>query len=350
MQRKINQLSLRSAFVNLYNASGNDFIERLRDLSITGICATLVVQDQMTLGAMMTISYICGRLAVPFNNIVSMAATIQDANISYERLDEILSNQSQQPSTLLPNKNKGIDIQLRSVSFKYAGSTSPYALRDVSIHIPQGKTTALVGESGCGKTTLIKLLLGFYPPTNGAIYINNLSITNINTDDWLSRCGVVMQKGYIFSDSILHNIALSDEAPDLERVREAARMACIDEYFSSLPMGYNTRIGNCGIELSGGQQQRLLIARAIYKRPGFLVLDEATSSLDAHNESEIMHNLTSFNQGRTVVIAAHRLSTIMNADNIVLLDKGKVVEQGTHCELIARKGAYYQLVQKQMSG
>lgn len=348
VQRKINQLSLRSAFVNLYNASGNDFIERLRDLSITGICATLVVQDQMTLGAMMTISYICGRLAVPFNNIVSMAATIQDANISYERLDEILSNQSQQPSTLLPNKNKGIDIQLCSVSFKYAGSTSPYALRDVSIHIPQGKTTALVGESGCGKTTLIKLLLGFYPPTNGAIYINNLSITNINTDDWLSRCGVVMQKGYIFSDSILHNIALSDEAPDLERVREAARMACIDEYFSSLPMGYNTRIGNCGIELSGGQQQRLLIARAIYKRPGFLVLDEATSSLDAHNESEIMHNLTSFNQGRTVVIAAHRLSTIMNADNIVLLDKGKVVEQGTHCELIARKGAYYQLVQKQM--
>lgn len=349
VQNKINKLSLLSAFVNLYNASGNDFIERLRDLSITGICATLVIQGQMTLGAMMTVSYICGRLAVPFNNMVSMATTIQDANISYERLDEVLSNHSQQPATLLPNKTQGIDIHVNSVSFKYAGSASPYALDKVNIHIPPGKTTALVGESGCGKTTLIKLLLGFYPPTEGIININNLSITNLNSDDWLSHCGVVMQKGYIFSDTILHNIALSDSSPSLERVKEAARMACIDDYFSSLPMGYNTKIGNCGIELSGGQQQRLLIARAIYKNPDFLILDEATSSLDAHNEAEIMHNLTTFNKGRTVVIAAHRLSTIKNADNIILLNKGQVVEQGTHAELIAMKGAYYQLIQNQMS-
>lgn len=350
-QSKLNTMSIKSAFTDIYISSGNTFVGRMRDIFITGICATLVIKGHMTMGAMMTISYICGRLSSPFQDLVNMISTIQDASMSYERLDEVLNDEF--TSTTLTHSNKEllspiVDIVLDNVSFKYPGSQSPYVLKNISLHIQSGETIALVGESGCGKTTLLKLLLGFYPSTKGCIYINGKDLTKIEVDKWLKRCGVVMQNGYIFSGSILENIAISDEKPNIKQVKQAAQIACIDQFFESLPMGYHTKIGSNGMELSGGQKQRLLIARAIYKQPMVLVLDEATSSLDAKNERQIVENLSAYNQGRTVIIAAHRLSTIMNANKIAFFDKGELKEFGTHDELIAHKGLYYQLICAQM--
>lgn len=348
-QTRLNDLSLRAAFVNLYISCGNTFADRVKDILITGICASLVVKGQMSMGAMMTVSYLCGRLSSPFNELVDMARTVQDAEMSYERLDEVLNEKTALPKGCLKEPaNVPMDIYLENVSFKYPGSRSPMVLDHVSLHIPQGTTIALVGESGCGKTSLMKLLMGFYPPTEGRILVNGTPLADVPTDEWLTHCGAVMQNGYIFSGSILENIALADPEPDHHRAQEAASMACMDEFFSMLPMGYHTKIGDNGLELSGGQKQRLLIARAVYKRPSVLFLDEATSSLDAINEKRIVHHLSSFCQGRTVIIAAHRLSTIRHADLIAFFKKGKLIEMGTHDELINKKGKYYNLVCSQM--
>lgn len=347
---KLNFLSVKAAFINLYISCGNTFFDRMKDILITGFCAMLVVRGQMTIGVMMTISYICGRLNGPFNDIINMASAIQDANMSYERLDEILNEPITLPhSTAINAHNNGIDLRIDHLSFKYPGSSSPFILKDVSLYIPSGSIIALVGESGCGKTSLIKLLLGFYPATRGGIYVNNKSLNDIPTDDWLTCCGSVQQNGYIFSGSILENIALSTDNININQAKEAARIACIDDFFSNLAMGYHTKIGNNGLELSGGQRQRLLIARAVYKRPKFLFLDEATSSLDANNERKIVENLSAFSQGRTVIIAAHRLSTIQHAHQIAFFEHGTLKELGTHTELIARKGSYYKLVCNQMN-
>lgn len=347
---KLNFLSVKAAFINLYISCGNTFFDRMKDILITGFCAMLVVRGQMTIGVMMTISYICGRLNGPFNDIINMASAIQDANMSYERLDEILNEPITLPhSTAINAHNNGIDLRIDHLSFKYPGSSSPFILKDVSLYIPSGSIIALVGESGCGKTSLIKLLLGFYPATRGGIYVNNKSLNDIPTDDWLTCCGSVQQNGYIFSGSILENIALSTDNINISQAKEAARIACIDDFFSNLAMGYHTKIGNNGLELSGGQRQRLLIARAVYKRPKFLFLDEATSSLDANNERKIVENLSAFSQGRTVIIAAHRLSTIQHAHQIAFFKHGTLKELGTHTELIARKGSYYKLVCNQMN-
>ena len=240
------------------------------------------------------------------------------------------------------------DLVLKDVSFKYPGSNSPYVLQKLNFKIEKGKTTALVGASGCGKTTLIKLLVGMFEPAQGQILIGETPLGDIDEAAWLEKIGVVLQTGTIFSGTILENIALADETPDLAKAEEAARLACLDEFISAQPMGYNTKIGVAGIEVSGGQKQRLLIARAIYKDPEMVILDEATSSLDAINEAAIVGNLTSFFKNRTVVISAHRLSTVRNADNIVFLDRGRIMEQGNHQELLAEKGHYYTLVRNQL--
>lgn len=348
IQEKINRLSIKAAILGLYIRGGNTLIYRLKDILITGLCATFVVKGQMTLGIMMTINYIAGRLSVPFSNIVNSISNIQDASMSYERIQDI----NTQPTDILEDdreitSNVG-DIILKDISFKYPGSFSPFIFSHLNVSIPQGKTTAIVGESGCGKTTLLKLLLGFYKPQSGGVYIGASNIQEIGEKQWLSKCSAVMQDGYIFTGPIIDNIALADKEPDIERVRNASQIACIDEFINKLPMGYYTKIGVTGLELSGGQKQRLFIARAIYKQADFIFLDEATSSLDANNERTIVQNLKKIGKKRTVVIAAHRLSTIRHADKIIYMDSGIVREQGTHEELIALKGYYYQLVRNQM--
>lgn len=349
IQNKINSLSIKSALLEISIDSGNTLISRIRDLSITGICATLVIQDQMTFGTMMTISYIVGQLTRPISNIMNSITSIQDASISYERLDEII-NQEEVISTP-HNENFKIpkqDITLKNVSFKYPGSFSPYVIKDLSTSIPYNKVTAIVGASGSGKTTLIKLMLGFYAPQYGEISIGFKNIADINNDLWLKHCGVVMQSGYIFSGTVLENITLSDLTPNIKKAKEAAAIACIDSFIENLPMGYNTKLGINGIELSGGQKQRLHIARAVYKNPSLLFLDEATSSLDANNESNIINNLITYYKNKTVVISAHRLSTVKNADKIIYIENGNIIEEGTHNELLALKGRYYTLVRNQL--
>lgn len=346
-QKEINRLSIRSAMLNLYINSGTSFIANIKDVAITGICATFVVRGNMTIGEMMTVSYIAGRLSTPFASIVNAVQTVQDASMSYERIDEIM-NRKEEDNNKEALTHTDAPIIFENVSFKYPGSYSPFVINDVSFVVPNGKTTAIVGKSGCGKTTLVKLMLAFYKPQKGKIALADIDVNNINSDKWLEECGVVMQNGYIFSGTILNNIALADKEPNKEKVREAARIACIDDFFSSLPMGYATKLGVAGLELSGGQKQRLFIARAIYKNPQFLFLDEATSSLDAGSEAAIVKNLEHYNVGRTVVVVAHRLSTVRNADNIIFMEKGKILEQGTHEELIAKHAAYYNLVKEQL--
>lgn len=345
-QKKINSLSIRSAMLNILIGSGTTFFIRLRDIAITGICATLVIQDHMTIGIMMTISYIVGRLSNPFSTIINSINTVQDASMSYERLSEILEKEHEKEPDGNPDKSS---IELRNVWFKYPGSHSPFVIKGVDAVIPEGKVTAIVGNSGSGKTTLIKLMLGFYKPQEGVLLGGGIDLNYVSANRWLGKCGVVMQSGYIFSDTVLNNIALSDSAPDEKRAAEAAKMACIDEFIATLPMGYHTLLGEKGVELSGGQKQRMLIARAVYKDPEILFLDEATSSLDANNEKSIVENLRYFRQGRTVIIAAHRLSTVKDADNILYIEDGQVVESGTHEDLIAIKGKYHELVKNQLS-
>jgi ATP-binding cassette subfamily B protein len=346
VQEKINALTIKSTYLRITMNSGVSFLTRLRDIIITGLSATLVIKGSITFGMMITISYVVGRLSSPFSTLISSFTAIQDASMSYERLKEILFNNT--PVGSDESLPEDADIVLKNVSFKYAGSLSPFVIDNVDLVIPNGKTTALVGASGCGKTTLIKLLIGFYDPQIGEIQVGNRSLKNLNKDKWLSGCGVVMQSGYIFSGSVAANIALCDEKPDMERVEYAASMAALSDFIKTMPMGYSTRIGVNGIDLSGGQKQRLLIARAIYKNPKLLILDEATSSLDANNERIITENIDRIRNNKTVIIAAHRLSTVKNADKIVYMEKGKIVEQGTHEELIALKGSYYTLVKNQL--
>lgn len=347
---RINKLRIESIYLNYYMSNGSNFIDRLKTIVLTGLCALYVIQDQITLGGMMMISYVLGQLSGPVGELIKFSRTVQDANLSNKRLADIYERPDEnQPSMLSLNYRsfaKGISFD--DVSFRYAGSQSKYVLRHISIEISLGKTIAIVGASGSGKTTLIKLLLGFYYPTEGNVYIDGENIRNLNLESWRARCGVVMQEGFIFSGSVADNIALSDEYPLLERLKYAARVAQIDDRIESLPMGYNTPLGETGIELSGGEKQRIHIARAVYRNPDFLVFDEATSSLDANNEQKITDNLEEFGKDKTVVIVAHRLSTVKRADHIIVLEKGEIVEQGNHDVLTAKKGHYYRLVKNQL--
>jgi ATP-binding cassette subfamily B protein len=318
---------------------------------MTGGCAYLVINNQMTIGAMMTISYILGQLSGSVSQIVQFMKSFQDSKLAYDRLEEILAvkEENEEKTVVYPESQKfGKGFVLDNVSFKYDGSFNPFVLNDIRLQIPIHKVTAVVGASGSGKTTLLKQLLAFYYPQKGDIYLDGVQMSKIDTVSWHKKCGVVMQDGYIFSDTIARNIALSDEKPDMEQLIKASQIACINEFINQLPLKYNTKIGKSGVDLSGGQKQRILIARAVYKNPDFIFLDEATSTLDATNERQIMDNLNEFYHGKTVVIIAHRLSTVRNADNIIVLDKGYLAEEGTHHELVEKRGIYFNLVKNQL--
>ncbi|MDE6842046.1 MAG: peptidase domain-containing ABC transporter [Muribaculaceae bacterium] len=344
-QKQLNNIRIRSSLLELWNNGGNSVISRLRDLLITGICATMVVQEYMSIGEMMTVNYITGSLNGPFSRFISVISGVQDASLAYERLEEVIEPEDT-PIGCKDFSDRGVIFE--HVWFRYPGVSSPFILKDFSLRIKHGQMVAVVGESGCGKSTLLRLILGFYIPQRGRILLGGVNVSQIDHDQWLSGCGVVLQSGKIFSDTVLANIAMCDELPDMERVREAIYIAGLESYVSSLPMGLATRIGTTGIDMSGGQSQRLMIARAVYRHPNLLVLDEATSSLDAVNEAAIVRRLREFNRHRTVVVAAHRLSTVQNADLIIHMADGQICEMGTHTELVEAHGAYYELVRNQL--
>ena len=343
-------VQMKSLKLQQTQEAGSIFINEVKNIIITVVAATAVIHGQMTLGMMLAVQYIIGQLNSPVEQLMNFFYSLQDVKISLERINEIHQmddeNGKEGLLTSIEDKNEGIDI--KNIMFKY----DPHALRktidDVSIHIPQGKVTAIVGASGSGKTTLIRLILGYYPVLEGKINIGNTDINKLNKKWWRRQCGVVMQDGVIFSESIARNIAVDDGDIDKERLLKAAEIACIKDYVMALPLKFNTKIGRDGVGLSQGQKQRILIARAVYKNPDYIFLDEATNSLDANNERSIVENLDKFYKGKTVVIVAHRLSTVKNADQIVVIDHGKVVEEGNHESLTAKRGAYYNLVKNQL--
>ena len=343
-------VQMKSLKLQQTQEAGSIFINEVKNIIITVVAATAVIHGQMTLGMMLAVQYIIGQLNSPVEQLMNFFYSLQDVKISLERINEIHQmddeNGKEGLQTSIEDKIEGIDI--KNIMFKY----DPHALRktidDVSIHIPQGKVTAIVGASGSGKTTLIRLMLGYYPVLEGQINIGNTDINKLNKKWWRRQCGVVMQEGVIFSESIARNIAVDDGDIDKERLLKAAEIACIKDYVMALPLKFNTKIGRDGVGLSQGQKQRILIARAVYKNPDYIFLDEATNSLDANNERSIVENLDKFYKGKTVVIVAHRLSTVKNADQIVVIDHGKVVEVGNHESLTAKRGAYYNLVKNQL--
>ena len=329
--------------------AGSIFINEVKNIIITVLAATAVIGGQMTLGAMLAVQYIIGQLNSPVAQFMSFIYSLQDVRISLERINEIHEGRNEEPdSGLATDFREGRSIEIDSIDFKYDPHALKKTIEGVSFHIPEGKVTAIVGASGSGKTTLIKLMLGYYPVMSGSISIAGRDINEHSLRWWRRQCGVVMQDGVIFSESIARNIAVDDGEVDTERLESAAKIACIHDYVMSLPLRYDTKIGKDGVGLSQGQRQRILIARAVYRDPAFIFLDEATNSLDAKNEREIVENLDKFYKGRTVVVVAHRLSTVKNADQIIVLDGGKVVETGDHTSLIAAKGAYYNLVKNQL--
>lgn len=348
MQKGMNKITLQSLYLNFYQLIGSSFVTRLRDIIITGLCAYFVISGQMTLGVMMTISYILGQLSSPISQLTQFAQTFQDASNSLERLEDIQRRENEDDSEKIDIHSIKEGYFFDHISFKYIENATSFVIKDLSLQIPEGKITAIVGVSGSGKTTLVKLLLSFYYPQQGNVLLDGVPLFQINSSSLRKMCGVVMQDGYIFSSTIAENIALFEDTPNMELVKQAAKLACINSFIEELPMKYETKIGRAGIELSGGQKQRILIARAVYKNPQIIILDEATSSLDANNEKEILDNLNLFFKGKTVVVIAHRLSTVKNADKIVVIDKGRIVEEGTHRNLSAANGMYYNLVKNQL--
>lgn len=328
---------------------GNVFINEIRNITITVVAAISVIHQEMTLGMMLATQYIIGQLNSPIEQLVKLIQDYQDAKISLDRINEIHNrneeNDDSREITVWPDSG---EIRLSNLTFQYEGPRSPKVIDNINLMIPEGKTTAIVGASGSGKTTLIKLLLQYYEPVEGNIQVGNMALSDINTISWRNHCGVVMQDGYIFSDSIARNIAVTDEVIDRKRLIYAVETANIKNFIENLPLKYDTIIGSEGQNLSQGQKQRILIARAVYKNPKFLFFDEATNALDANNEKVIIENLIPFYKDKTVVIVAHRLSTVKSADHIVVLENGKISEQGNHESLIREKGKYYELVKNQL--
>lgn len=349
VQARLFKVATKNLALEQTQSVGSNFINELKNMFITILSAKLVIDGQITLGMMMAISYIVGQLNGPITQLINFMRDIQDAQISLDRLGEIHNMEDEEkPSdekvTTIP---ENASIKLNNISFRYTGGLEP-VLKDLSLEIPANKTTAIVGVSGSGKTTLMKLLLGFYQVDQGDIMINNFSLKNVSQKEWRRNCGVVMQEGYIFNDSIAKNIAVGEDYVDKEKLAHAIDVANIGDYIEGLPLGYNTKIGSEGNGLSTGQKQRLLIARSVYKNPKFLFFDEATSALDANNEKVIMGKLNEFFADKTAVVIAHRLSTVKNAHQIVVLEKGKIIEKGSHEELIKLKGSYYHLVKNQL--
>lgn len=350
IQAKLFKVSVKGLTLSQNQQAGSTLIEQVKNIFISFFAAKAVVNGNMTLGMMVAIQYIIGQLNGPINEFISFIQAGQDAKISLERLGEIHNKKDEEEPEIQKNYELPLynDITIKNLSFHYEGPNSPRVLNNINLTIPDKKITAIVGVSGSGKTTLLKLLLGFYPPNNGVIEIGGIDLRQFNMEMWRSHCGTVMQDGFIFSDTIANNIAIGDDYHDKERLFNAVKTANIVDYIESLPLRYNTKIGQEGTGLSQGQKQRILIARAVYKNPEFLFFDEATNSLDANNEKVIMDNLNEFFKGRTVLTVAHRLSTVKNADQIIVLDNGEIAEIGIHKELTAKKGAYYNLVKNQL--
>jgi len=350
LQATLFKLKVKGLSLIQYQSAGATFINETTNILITITAATAVLKSDMTLGMMLAVQFIIGQLNVPLSQIIGFFRMSQDAKMSLDRLSEVHDLDEEEPDSglkvrKLPEKK---DIYINNLSYQYEGPRSPYALKDVDLYIEENKVTAIVGTSGSGKTTLLKMLLGFYQPVNGEILIGDTRLSNLSLRIWREKVGAVMQDGFLFSDTIAYNIAPGTEEIDEERLVQAADIANIRIFVESLPLGYNTKIGANGHGLSEGQKQRLLIARVIYKNPDIILFDEATNSLDANNEKVIVENLASFFEGKTVVIVAHRLSTVRNADKIVVLDSGRIIETGPHESLIANKGAYYNLVKNQL--
>ncbi len=344
-------VQMKSMKLQQSQEAGSIFINEVKNIIITVLAATAVINGQMTLGSMLAVQYIIGQLNSPVEQLMAFIYSLQDVKISLERINEIHQGKDEeadrgQLSAFDAGARKSIAIE--NLSFRYDRFSPGLTIDNISLDIPAGRTTAIVGASGSGKTTLIKLLLGYYRPESGRISVAGRNLDNYSLRWWRRQCGTVMQDGVIFSESIARNIAVDDGDIDCTRLESAARLACIHDYIESLPLRYNTRIGRDGMGLSQGQKQRILIARAVYRNPDFIFLDEATNALDAGNERAIVENLDEFYRGRTVVVVAHRLSTVRNASRIVVLDGGRIAEQGTHYELIARRGVYFNLVKNQL--
>ncbi|MCX8480555.1 MAG: ATP-binding cassette domain-containing protein, partial [Sediminibacterium sp.] len=331
-----------------YQMIGANFMSQLKEIIAIAFCAYLIINNQMTIGTLLSISYILGQLNGPILNFVHNIRDVQDANIAQKRINDVYTEENENNSYKIKLNDEINVIKIDSISFKYPGSFNSFVLNNISFNIPKKSITAIVGTSGSGKTTLLKLLLCYYKISVGNIFLNDYFLNEIDADDWRNKCGIVLQDGNIFAGTIAHNIAIADENVDNEKLIFATKLACLHEFIDTLPMGYNTKVGNVGIQLSGGQKQRLLIARAIYKNPQFIFLDEATSSLDANNEKQIMENLNSFFTNKTVIVVAHRLSTVKNAHQIIVLEKGRIVEVGNHEQLIINKNYYYNLIKNQL--
>ena len=350
IQARLFKVGVKSLTLGQVQEIGSTFIDQTKNILMSFIAAKSVIDGGMTLGMMMALQYIMGQINAPISQFISFVQSAQDASISLDRLGEIHEMKDEEPAEEERIKDipSDADIVFRDVVFQYDGPHSPRVLDEVSLTIPSGKVTAIVGASGSGKTTMLKMMLGFYPPVSGEVLLGNVSLKNYSESRWRARCGTVMQEGYIFSDTIAANIAVSEEYPDMERVRWAVGVSNIKYWIEGLPLGYGTKIGADGHGLSSGQKQRILIARAAYKDSRYLFFDEATNSLDANNERTIMENLERLFSEKTVVVVAHRLSTVKNADNIIVLDKGRIAEQGTHSQLTALRGKYYELVKNQL--
>jgi len=349
VQARLFRISIKSLALEQYQSVGSGFINELKNILISILAAKFVIDGSITLGMMLAISYIVGQLNSPIAQLINFIREVQDAKISLERLSEIHNKedeeqQDEQKITEIPND---AGFELNKVSFRYIGSDQ-LVLKEMDVTIPANKVTAVVGVSGSGKTTLMKLLLKFYEPNTGQIKLGNFDLKNISQKAWRNQCGVVMQEGYIFNDTIANNIAVGVDYIDKKKLAHAVDVANIKSFIETLPLSYNTKIGMEGVGLSTGQKQRLLIARAVYKNPNFLFFDEATSALDANNEKEIMGKLNVFFKDKTVMVIAHRLSTVKNADQILVIDRGKIVEKGTHKDLVKLKGNYYKLVKNQL--
>ncbi len=350
IQALLFKFNVKTLALSQYQQVGTTFINEGKNILITFLSAKAVINGNFTLGAMVAVQYIIGQLNNPIEQLVGFIQGFQDAKIGLERLNEIHQMEDEELVTQefirdLPD-DKG--LRFNNLTFRYTGAGNEPVLKEINLIIPQGKTTAIVGMSGSGKTTILKLLLRFYEPEKGEITVGGHSLNNIGFKTWRSECGVVMQDGFIFSDTIARNIAVGDEYPNKKKLQHAIKVANIHDLIAGLPLGVNTKIGAEGNGISQGQRQRILIARAVYKDPKYIFFDEATNSLDANNEKIIMENLQEFFKGRTVIVVAHRLSTVSHADNIVVLDKGIITEQGTHEMLTSLKGDYYHLVKNQL--
>lgn len=348
LQTQSFKLGMKSLAVSQWQQAGALLINEGKSIFITFLSAQAVINGQLTLGGMLAVQYIIGQVNAPLQQLIGLVQSGQDAKISLERLNEIYELENEEMGQGLTELPQSQTLSFRNLSFTYRGAGNEPVLLDINLSIPEGKTTAIVGMSGSGKTTLLKLLLRFYDPTKGQIRVGEVGLNNISHKHWRKQCGVVMQDGFIFSDTIARNIAVGVEVIDRQKLYHAAQVANILEFIESLPLGFHTKIGAEGTGVSQGQKQRLLIARAVYKDPQYIFFDEATNALDAHNEAVIVENLNEFFKGRTVIVVAHRLSTVKNADQIVVLDKGEITEIGTHAELTRRQGEYYQLVKNQL--